>query len=69
MKSYGKIWPVNHRKMSTLQIQKKMKDNIQINLRMILEWMGVSGMSLKLCVIRGCRFVEILLLTGTLLFE
>jgi len=40
-----------------------------MNLRMILEWMVLSGVGLKLCMIRGCWFVEILLLTGTLLFE
>jgi len=40
-----------------------------MNLRMILQWMGVSGMGLKLCAIRGCQFDEILLLTGPLLFE
>jgi len=40
-----------------------------MKLRMILEWMGVSGMGLKLCAIRGCQIVEIPLLTGKLLFE
>jgi hypothetical protein len=37
VKSSAEFWSVNLWKISTLQIEKKMKDNIQVNIRMILE--------------------------------